>query len=155
MNKICLAGRLTRDPEIRYTENNKTVICNITVAVDRRQKDANGEKQADFIPCVLFGKAAETCGNYFAKGHRIALEGRLQVRNFTGRDGVKKWFYEVVVDNFDFIETKAEANARRGDVENTNHGAHGTGFDVFGTVDEDGGPYKKQSRYCPAESIPF
>lgn len=106
-NHIELLGRLTKDPEIRYTPNQK-VVATFTLAVDRPFKAENGQKEADFIPCVVWGKPAELIGNSCAKGHRLFVEGRLQIRNFDGKDGTKHWVTEVIVSSFEFIERKTE-----------------------------------------------
>lgn len=105
MNHITLFGRLTKDPEIRYTTNQK-VVATFTLAVDRPFTGIDGKKEADFIPCVVWGKPAELIGNSCAKGHRLLVEGRLQIRNYEGKDGVKKFVAEVIVSGFDFIERK-------------------------------------------------
>lgn len=105
MNKAILLGRLTRDPEVRYTPSGKAV-AQITLAVDRPFASQSGEKEADFIPVILWGKTAETVGNNFAKGQRILVEGRIQVRNYDAKDGSKRYATEVVADRFDFIEKK-------------------------------------------------
>lgn len=105
MNHITLFGRLTKDPEIRYTTNQK-VVATFTLAVDRPFTGADGKKEADFIPCVVWGKPAELIGNSCAKGHRLLVEGRLQIRNYEGKDGTKKYVAEVIVNGFDFIERK-------------------------------------------------
>ena len=105
MNKVMLLGRLTKDPEIRYTTNQK-VVATFTLAVDRPFTGVDGKKEADFIPCVVWGKPAELIGNSCAKGHRLLVEGRLQIRNYEGKDGAKKFVAEVIVSGFDFIERK-------------------------------------------------
>lgn len=104
-NHIELLGRLTKDPEIRYITNQK-VVATFTLAVDRPFTGIDGKKEADFIPCVVWGKPAELIGNSCVKGHRLLVEGRLQIRNYEGKDGVKKFVAEVIVSGFDFIERK-------------------------------------------------
>ena len=106
-NHITLLGRLTRDPEIRYTPNNK-VVASIVLAVDRPFTGPDGKKEADFIPVVIWGKAAELVGNSCAKGHRLLVEGRLQIRNFDAKDGTKHWVTEVISQNIEFVERKSE-----------------------------------------------
>lgn len=105
MNKIILLGRFTRDPEVRYTSTGK-VVCQGTIAVDRPFVNQDGQHEADFIPIVIWGKQAEVCGNSFAKGQRILIEGRLQIRSYDGKDGNKRWVTEVIVSGFNFIEKK-------------------------------------------------
>jgi len=112
MNKIVVLGRLTRDPEVRYTPSQK-VVCSFTLAVDRPFLNQQGQREADFIPVVVWGKAAELCGNSLAKGHRLLVEGRLQIRNFDAKDGTKHWVTEIIAANVEFIERKSD-NANRG-----------------------------------------
>lgn len=107
MNQIIVLGRLTKDPEVRYTPSQK-VVCSFTLAVDRPYRNENGEREADFIPVTVWGKTAEMCGNSLAKGHRLLVEGRLQIRNFDGKDGAKHWVAEIVARNIEFIERRSE-----------------------------------------------
>ena len=109
MNKIILLGRLTRDPEVRYTSTGK-VVCQFTLAVDRPFANQEGQREADFIPVVIWGKQGETCGNYLTKGQRALVEGRLQIRSYDGKDGNKRWVTEVIADRFEFIEVKATSD---------------------------------------------
>lgn len=104
MNKIILLGRFTRDPEVRYTSTGK-VVCQGTIAVDRPFVNQDGQHEADFIPIVIWGKQAEVCGNSFAKGQRILIEGRLQIRSYDA-NGSKRYATEVIVSSFNFIEKK-------------------------------------------------
>ena len=105
MNHISLLGRLTKDPEIKYTPTEKCV-AQFTLAVDRPFKNADGTKEADFIPVVVWNKAAELVGNSCAKGHRLAVEGRLQIRSYQAKDGTKKYITEVIANSVEFIEKK-------------------------------------------------
>lgn len=111
MNKAILLGRLTKDPEIKYTQSGKAV-ASFTLAVDRR-KSASGEKQADFISCVAWEKTAETIGNYCGKGQQIAVEGRIQSRSYDAQDGSKRYVTEVVVQNMYFCGRRSD-NAGNG-----------------------------------------
>ena len=106
MNKIILMGRLTRDPEVRVTPSEKTV-CTFTLAVDRQFANQSGEREADFINIVVWGKAAELCGNSVSKGQRLLVEGRLQLRNYVAKDGNKRYVTEVIADRVEFIERKS------------------------------------------------
>lgn len=105
MNKIILLGRLTKDPEVRYTQSGK-VVTQFTLAVDRPYAAADGKKEADFIPVVIWGKSAELAGNSLGKGQRALVEGRVQIRSYDANDG---WVTEVIADRFEFIERKADA----------------------------------------------
>lgn len=107
MNKIVIMGRLTKDVDIRYTPSQK-VVASIVLAVDRPFTGADGKKEADFIPVVIWEKTAELVGNSCAKGHRLLVEGRLQIRNFDAKDGTKHWVTEVVANSVEFIERKEQ-----------------------------------------------
>ena len=111
MNSVVLMGRLTKDPDVR-TSQNGVVSARFTLAVDRPFKAENGQKEADFIPCVAWGKSAELIGNSCAKGHRLFVEGRLQIRNYEGKDGQKRYVAEVIVNSFEFIERKSDAQPK-------------------------------------------
>lgn len=108
MNKIILLGRLTKDPEVRYTQSGK-VVTQFTLAVDRPYAAADSKKEADFIPVVIWGKSAELAGNSLGKGQRALVEGRVQIRSYDANDGSKRWVTEVIADRFEFIERKADA----------------------------------------------
>ena len=107
MNKVILMGRLTRDPEVRYSQGeNSLAIARYTLAVDRRFKRA-GEQDADFINCVVFGKSAEFAEKYFRQGIKIAVTGRIQTGSYTNKEGQKVYTTEVVVEEQEFAESKA------------------------------------------------
>lgn len=106
MNKSILIGRFTRDPEVRYTDGG-TSIARFTIAVDRRFKK-EGEQQADFIGCIAFGKTAEFVEKYFSQGMKIVVEGRIQTGSYTNKDGVKVYTTDVVAENVEFAEKKAD-----------------------------------------------
>ena len=113
MNKWVGVGRIVRDPEVRYSQGeNQTAIARYTLAVDRRFK-RDGEPTADFIPCVVFGKSAEFVEKYFRKGLRISISGRITTNSFTNKDGVKVYTTEVVVEEQEFAESKAESEANK------------------------------------------
>jgi single-strand DNA-binding protein len=106
MNKTMLIGRLTRDPDIRYTNGDKPVcIARYTLAVDRRIKK-EGENNADFIPCVAFGKSGEFAEKYLKKGTKIAVTGRIQTGSYTNRDGQKVFTTDIVIEEQEFCESK-------------------------------------------------
>lgn len=113
MNVVVLMGRLTRDPEVRYSAGeNPLAIARYTLAVDRRVR-RDGEQTADFISCVAFGRSAEFAEKYFHQGIRITVSGRIQTGSYTNREGVKVYTTEVVVDNQEFAESKAASDASR------------------------------------------
>lgn len=107
MNKVELIGRLTKDPEVKLTTN-QTAYCNFTVAVDRRFKDKDGQRQSDFINCVAWKQTADFINKYFHKGSRIGLCGSIQTRSYE-KDGQKVFITEVLVDEVEFVESKTEA----------------------------------------------
>jgi single-strand DNA-binding protein len=114
MNKVILMGRLTRDPEVRYSQGeNASAVARYSLAVDRRFK-RDGEPTADFINCVAFGRSAEFAERYFRQGMRIVITGRIQTGSYTNRDGVKVYTTDVVVEEQEFAESKS-ANPSSGE----------------------------------------
>lgn len=109
MNKVILMGRLVRDPEVRYPQReNALAIARYTLAVDRRFKKDN-EQTADFIPCIVFGKSAEFVEKYFRQGTKVTVCGRIQTGSYTNKDGVKVYTTDVVVEEQEFAESKANS----------------------------------------------
>ena len=109
MNKVILMGRLTRDPEIRYSQGeNATAIARFSLAIDRKYK-REGEPTADFINCVAFGKTAEIIEKYCRQGIKLVVEGRWQTGSYTNRDGVNVYTNDCVVENLEFAESKASS----------------------------------------------
>lgn len=114
MNKVILMGRLTRDPDIRYSAGeNSTAVARYTLAVDRRFK-RDGEPTADFIGCVAFGRSAEFAEKYFRQGLRIVITGRIQTGSYTNREGVKVYTTDVVVEEQEFAESKNASSENSG-----------------------------------------
>lgn len=103
LNNVVLIGRLVRDPDLRYSPSG-TAVANFTLAVDREFKNEDGEKEADFIPVVVFKKQAENCANYLKKGRLVAIKGRIQVRTYEDKDGNKRWVTEVIAENVRFLD---------------------------------------------------
>ncbi len=115
MNKVILMGRLTRDPEVRYTQSGK-VVCQFTLAVDRFTTNAEGQREADFVPIVVWGKVGELCGNSLAKGSRALVDGRLQIRSYEAKDGSgKRWVTEVIAATVQFLDRKPSASQSHGE----------------------------------------
>ena len=108
MNKWCGIGRLTKEPEIKLTSN-QTQFCNFTIAVDRRFKDANGQRQADFINCVAWKNTAVFIQKYFHKGNKIGVVGSIQTRSFDDQNGQKRFVTEVIVDEAEFVESQTSS----------------------------------------------
>ena len=130
MNRVILDGRLTKSPDVKNTTTGK-VVANFTLAVDRRFKNKDGQKEADFINCQAWGKTAELLGQYTQKGSRIGVVGRMQVRSYDGTDGIKRWVTEVIVDELEFLESKGGSNSA-----NTQQQSNGEPMSVMG-LDED------------------
>ena len=116
MNKVILMGRLTRDPEVRYSQGeNSTAIARYTLAVDRRfRRNNDGEQSADFINCVAFGRAAEFSEKYFRQGLKVIVTGRIQTGSYTNKDGQKVYTTDVFIEEQEFAESRAESEANRG-----------------------------------------
>ena len=123
MNSVQLVGRITRDPEVRYTDGGST-IARFSLAVDRRYKSENGPT-ADFPNCVAFGKTAEFIEKYFRKGMRMGCQGRIQTGSYTNNDGQKVYTTDVVVESCEFVEAKASQQSEENN-------------DGFGPADENG-----------------
>jgi single-strand DNA-binding protein len=108
MNKVILMGRLVRDPEVRYTSGNNTMVATFQIAVNRRFAKQGEERQADFFQIVAWDKTGEFCSKYFKKGQQVGVIGRLQTRNYDDKDGKKVYVTEVVAEETYFADTKKE-----------------------------------------------
>lgn len=126
MNKVILIGRLTADPELRYTPNGAAV-CSFRIAVDRPFNSQSGERGADFINIVVWNKAAENTAKYMSKGRQIAVDGRLQIRSYDGNDGQRRWVTEVVADRVEFLGSGGSAN-NGGDSYGGNYGGQNQNY---------------------------
>ncbi|MGZ7444742.1 single-stranded DNA-binding protein [Paenibacillus sp. TH7-28] len=113
LNRVILIGRLTRDPELRYTPSG-VAVTQFTIAVDRPFTSQGGEREADFIPVVTWRQLAETCANYLRKGRLTAVEGRIQVRNYENNEGRRVYVTEVIADNVRFLESNREGGSGGG-----------------------------------------
>lgn len=112
MNKCEIIGRLTKEPEIRNTSS-QVAVCKFTIAVDRKFKNKDGEKETDFINCVAWRQTATFISSYFHKGSKIAVVGSIQTRTFDGDDGKRQYITEVVVDEAEFVESKANSGTSK------------------------------------------
>ncbi|MCL2621063.1 MAG: single-stranded DNA-binding protein [Defluviitaleaceae bacterium] len=116
MNNTTLMGRLTKDPEVHYTNSAEPkAVCRYTLAVDRqisREKREAGVKAADFILCICFGKNAEFVGKHFRKGQMVSIVGRIQVRHYDDREGVRRWVMEIITEKHYFAESRASSESR-------------------------------------------
>ena len=149
MNKVVLMGRLTRDPDVRRrTQGDKeSIVAIFSLAVQRRYKK-EGEADADFINCVVFGKAAEFAEKYFRQGMKICISGHIRTSNYTNNDGVKVYTTDIIVEEQDFCESK-EANDRYN---------NGSGAPAAGKVPEQGQPVGDGFMTIPDgfdEELPF
>ena len=108
INRTVLVGRLTRDPELRYTSSGAAVVS-FTVAVNRQFTNSKGEREADFINCVMWRKAAENFANFTHKGSLVGIDGRIQTRNYENQQGTRVYVTEVVAENFSLLESKAQS----------------------------------------------
>lgn len=149
MNKVILMGRLTRDPELRYSNKgeDQTAICNYTLAVDRRQRNQDGNAQADFIPCTAFGRAAEFAEKYFTQGLRVLVTGRIQTGSYTNRDGVKVYTTTVIIEEQEFADSKKDGGAADRQRNQTESGRGGSGYrDDQGKYHDGYGSYDSQKQ---------
>lgn len=110
MNKVCLIGRLTKDPEVRYTQSNNTLVATFSLAVNRRFAKETDDVKADFIPIIAWAKTGEFCSKYFVKGQQIGIIGRIQTRNWEDETGQKHYATEVVAEEVYFADSKKEEN---------------------------------------------
>lgn len=128
MNKVILMGRLTRDPDVRYSQGeNQMAIARYTLAVDRRfgKRDNPDAQTADFISCVAFGRSGEFAERYLKKGTKICVSGRIQTGSYTNKDGVKVYTTEVVVEDQEFAESKNASGSQGGDRSYDTHASQG------------------------------
>lgn len=138
MNKVILMGRLTRDPEVRYTQgDNASVVARFSLAIDRRFKK-DGEQTADFISCVAFGKTSEFIEKYGRKGTKFVVEGRIQTGSYTNKDGQKVYTTDVVVEQVEFAESKASADGNTtNNTSNSNTPTDTSFMDIPDGIDEE------------------
>ncbi|WP_252238296.1 single-stranded DNA-binding protein [Clostridium sp. VAP51] len=109
MNKVVLIGRLTKDPELKFTPGAGTAVTTLTLAVDK-YNSKEGKKEADFVPVVVWGKQAESTANYMSKGSQMAISGRIQTRNYEAKDGTKRYVTEVVATEVQFLSKSNDSN---------------------------------------------
>ena len=118
MNKVVLIGRLTKNPELRFTPGTGKAVSTFTIAVDRRT-NKEGKKETDFIPIVVWGKQGESAANNLEKGRLVGISGRIQTRNYEGKDGIRRYVTEIVADEVQFLDYKSSS----GNVANDNNTA--------------------------------
>jgi single-strand DNA-binding protein len=121
LNRVVLAGRLTKDPDLRYTPNG-VAVANFTLAVNRPFSNQSGEREADFINCVVWRKPAENLANYMSKGSLVGVDGRIQTRSYDGDDNKRVYVTEIVADSVQFLESKGGSG---GQSNNSNYSSGG------------------------------
>lgn len=137
MNKVFLIGRLTRDPELRYTGSNIPT-ATFSIAVNRNFTNQAGEREADFINVIVWRKQAENCKNYLIKGSQVAIEGRIQTRNYDGQDGKKVYVTEVVADNVEFLGSRNSSGNSNNMGGSADYAAGPSPYDFGGTPEPKG-----------------
>lgn len=146
LNRVILIGRLTRDPELRYTPAG-VAVTQFTLAVDRPfTSGQSGEREADFIPVVTWRQLAENCANYLRKGRLTAVEGRIQVRNYENNEGKRVYVTEVIADNVRFLESNREGGAPREEGSSGNYGSNAGGGGSGGNTNYSNSNYGGGSR---------
>jgi single-strand DNA-binding protein len=143
MNKVVLIGRLTKDPELKYTPGSGTAVTTITLAVDRRFSKDN-QKEADFIPVVVWGKSAESTAQYMAKGRLMGVSGRIQTRSYEAKDGGRRYVTEVVAEEVQFLEwgnTNKNQDNESSSSSNDNNQGYGASFDDMTPIDDGDIPF--------------
>lgn len=141
MNTVQLIGRLTRDPEVRYSQgSNPLAVARYTLAVNRAAKKDNEHPEADFISCVAFGKSGEFAEKWLKKGMRIGVEGRIQTGTFTDKDGIKRKSFDIVVSKHHFCDSK-DGNAKSTDAGETPLPESNGFYEVNETMDDDDLPF--------------
>ena len=110
MNKVFLIGNLTKDPEMRSTQSG-VAVCNFTIAVNRRFKNANGKQETDFLNVIAWRQLAELCGKYLAKGRKVAVTGSIQTRTYEAKDGSKRTAWDIVADEVEFLTAQNQQSA--------------------------------------------
>ena len=133
MNKAFLIGRLTRDPELRYSSSNAAIV-NFSIAIDRQYTNQQGQRETDFINIVAFQKQAENIKKYVSKGSLVAVDGRIQTRNYEDKDGKRVYVTEVIADRVQFLDTKGNSsNDENKPVEEAKKGVSDDVFSEFGS----------------------
>ena len=130
MNKVCLTGRITKNIELKYNQNN-VAITSFTLAVTRKFKNQNGEYESDFINCIAYKSTAELLNKYVKKGDLLGIEGRIQTRNYEDKDGKRVYVTEVIVDSIDFLQSRKDESKQ--ETENTKQKLSDDVFSEFGS----------------------
>ncbi len=144
MNKVILMGRLTRDPEVRYTQTSNTLVASFSLAVNRRFVRQGEERQADFINIVAWGKLGEFCSKYFKKGQQVGIVGRIQTRTWDDDQGQKHYVTEVVAEEAYFADSKRDADSTSANFDAT-----------FGTMPSTGASTNSDFEISSGDDLPF
>lgn len=147
MNRVFIIGNLTKDPEVRSTQSGVSV-CNFTVAVNRRFKNANGETETDYLRVVVWRQLGELCGKYLAKGRKVAVTGSIQTRTYEAQDGTKRSAFDILADEVEFLTPQKTQSAPDGYTEAASKGGrtdstpqHHDDYGGFTEVDDDELPF--------------
>lgn len=155
MNKVVLIGRLTKDPELKFTPGTGTAVATFTLAVDRRVPNKNGQREADFVPIVVWGKQAESTANYMSKGKLMGVSGRIQTRSYEAKDGTRRYVTEVVADEVQFLEWgNGQGQGNQGSNQNFNKAA-AQGNSGYSAMDFEGSIYEDEMTPVDDGDIPF
>ncbi|QCX33613.1 single-stranded DNA-binding protein [Caloramator sp. E03] len=137
MNKVILIGRLTRDPELKFTAGSGIAVATFTLAVDRNYTSQSGQRETDFIPIVCWRKLAETVANNLSKGRLVAVSGSIQTRKYTAQDGTNRYITEVIADTVQFLDRpKDGGSTQKTDILSEDHDIEDTGFFPVETNDD-------------------
>jgi single-strand DNA-binding protein len=150
MNRVVLIGRLTKDPELKFTPGNGTAVATLTLAVDRRVPNKNGQREADFIQVTVWGKSAENTANYMSKGRLMGVGGRIQTRSYEAKDGSRRYVTEVVADEVQFLDKGNGASPNT----NSNRPA-AQGNSGYSAMDFEGSIYEDEMTPVDDGDIPF
>jgi single-strand DNA-binding protein len=158
MNKVVLIGRLTKDPELKFTPGTGTAVATLTLAVDRRVPNKSGQREADFVPIVVWGKQAESTANYMSKGKLMGVSGRIQTRSYDAKDGSKRYVTEIVAEEVQFLEWGNGNGSGSGNAGGSNpapNRAASQGNPGYSAMDFQGSIYEDEMTPVDDGDIPF
>ncbi|EQA3609352.1 single-stranded DNA-binding protein [Enterococcus faecalis] len=154
MNNVTLIGRPTKDPDLRYTASG-TAVATFTLAVNRNYTNQNGDRETDFINCVIWRKLAETLANYVRKGTLIGISGRLQTRNYENQQGQRVYVTEVIVENFYLLESRSQAEAREQKQKTTQNSTTNNQFSSTASNVDNNDPFNGNPIDISDDDLPF
>ncbi|BBD26478.1 single-stranded DNA-binding protein [Enterococcus faecalis] len=154
MNNVTLIGRPTKDPDLRYTASG-TAVATFTLAVNRNYTNQNGDRETDFINCVIWRKPAETLANYVRKGTLIGISGRLQTRNYENQQGQRVYVTEVIVENFYLLESRSQAEAREQKQKTTQNSTTNNQFSSTASNVDNNDPFNGNPIDISDDDLPF